>query len=86
MTDMIHHYLKAAWEEVAAKERKWMASPELVPSKPDVNGMLNDIQKQRAKHPIPASSPIASAAKRSQKTKKPDKFANKKKRQKVPAA
>lgn len=83
MTDMIHHYLKAAWEEVAAKERKWMAPPVLVP---DVNGMLNDLQKERAKHPMPATSPIASAAKRSRKTKTPDKFANKKKRQKVPAA
>lgn len=58
MTDMLHFYLKQAWEEMQAKNRKWMDPPELVPSRPDVNGMLNDLQKQRAENPIPPTNPI----------------------------
>lgn len=69
MTDLIHFYLKAAWEEVQMRERKYLDPPALVPAKPDTNGMLSDIQKERAKHPIQPKSPISTAPPKPRKTK-----------------
>ncbi len=78
MTDMIHHFLKVAWEEVQVKERKWMDPPALVGTKPDVAGMIADIQNGKYKEKtnetpaekIARNNAASKAAQKKRKTEK----------------